>query len=90
MGSYCGIDCFMTHSEPPFQLHPGCFSLKGDVDRVEHIHPRSHLTGVHFFSLFFLLKVKSPSESWQLLVGISISAAVEADYMGLCHILAAI
>lgn len=34
-----------------------------------------------FFS-FFLLKVKSPSESWQLLVGISISAAVEADYMG--------
>lgn len=29
-----------------------------------------------------LLKVKSPSESWQPLVGISIPAAVVADYMG--------
>lgn len=29
-----------------------------------------------------LLKVKSPSESWQRLVGISISAAVGADYAG--------
>lgn len=50
---------------------------------MEHIHLQSHLTGEHsFFFFFFLLKVKSPSESWQLLVGISISAAVEADYMG--------
>lgn len=32
-------------------------------------------------SIFFF-KLKSPSESWQLLVEISISAAVEADYMG--------
>lgn len=30
----------------------------------------------------FLLKVKSSSESWQLLVAISISAAVEAHYVG--------
>lgn len=56
---------------------------RGNVDRVEHIHPQPRLAGARFFSLsFFLLKVKSPSESRQLLVGISISAAVEADYMG--------
>lgn len=45
--------------------------------------PPPRRSALFFFPpLFLLLKVKSPSEIWQLLVGISISAAVEADYMG--------
>lgn len=70
----------MTYSEPPFQLHSDCFSDWGTLTGWSTFifSPTSQKSIL--FS-FFLLKVKSPSESWQLLVGISISAAVEADYM---------
>lgn len=74
----------MTYSGPPFQPRPHCFSPKGECwqggAHSSSVPP--HKRASFLFSFFFLLKVKSPSESWQLLVGISISAAVEADYMG--------
>lgn len=80
----------MTYSGPPFQLRPDCLPLRGGEALTGWstfiFSPTSQVCSFKKKKKknynFFLLKVKSPSESWQLLVGISISAAVEADYMG--------
>lgn len=80
--SRSGINCFTTYLGATFfKLQAALLFLErgGNVDGVERIHLQSPTTHT---SQTLLLKVKSPSESWQPLVGISISAAVEADYMG--------